>query len=101
MQTLQQKHGLTFSAVEDIATLINTLNGSNIVPASKFLLKKSFKKQDIETHYFWADCFTYIGKTDSDMCSCSYCGSMYRCNFKKLNEAYFMYMPIKTHFRPC
>lgn len=68
------KHNLSWTALVDLLTLINTIFGRTIIPPSKYLFKKMFPlKTKPEFNYFCSSCFLLFDENVQVSESCPNC----------------------------
>ncbi|KAH9384556.1 hypothetical protein HPB48_026564 [Haemaphysalis longicornis] len=81
--------GLTWTQVDGLLKLINTLCGAEVVPRSKFLFRKMWQrhKDSLSAHFFCETCFSYLGARDrKDRAHCFSCASCGDCDRKSVSS---------------
>lgn len=62
------KHKLTWTAVEDMLKMINTILGQSVLPQTKYAFNKIFGTADSMTfHFYCTDCSHYLKKYDGHL----------------------------------
>lgn len=90
------RHNLTWVALEDMLSLLNTIFGQQILPQSKYLFKKFFPKGfNPIIHHFCENCGLYIDEKESATTTknCSNCEAVVSLNTSGKN--YFITLPLK------
>lgn len=89
------KHNLSWSALEDILTMLNLIFGENVVPINKYFFKKMFALQKPCFHFFCKKCFLYLGEKCEDKKDeeCSNCKATTNISCKE--KSFFIYLALR------
>lgn len=92
------RHNLTWTALEDLTQLVNTILGNKSLPTTKYAFKKKFELPPATIHLYCVDCQKYFGKKESfdgiDEIFCDNCNKM-RSTITKYNKNHFMTISIE------
>lgn len=96
---LKLKHGLTKEATEDVAKLLNIVNGNQCASMSMHSLEKNFlsDRNNVQVHHVCSRCASYIGITSSCSMHCSYSECCHDMSAKdSINGGhFFFYLPLR------
>lgn len=96
--SFQTRHNISWTALEDLALLINTILGNESLPTSKYLFKKLFDLPPADIHLYCTECKKYFGKKENfvgiEEVFCNICNCM-RSTKTKYKKKIFMTLPIK------
>lgn len=86
------KHNLTWVALTDLLSLINNIFGSNVLPQSKYLFKKSFPtNMKPQYNYFCQSCSMSVENLDIE--NCLNCRSKLNLDSSRGNN-FFISLPV-------
>lgn len=95
------RYNLTWTALESLLTLINSIFGKKVIPDSKYLFKQLFRTQTPQYHFFCSECNFYFDfqlSTKSISYTCEICG--YVNNFStKNNKNFFVTLPVESQVK--
>ncbi len=98
------RHNITGTKLHDLLKLINTLFGKEVLPRSKYLFNKVFKKNSniVEFHFYCKTCKVYIGTQediqDKKIAQCAICSPP--IEISSLNSAsFYINIPIAPHIQ--
>ncbi|KAH9379026.1 hypothetical protein HPB48_010120 [Haemaphysalis longicornis] len=68
-------HGLTWSALGDLATLVNKIVGTEVLPRSKYMFRKpwSTKKSDLVKYWYFCETCHGVLKVEGSAGLCDVC----------------------------
>ncbi|KAL1418328.1 hypothetical protein MTO96_025974 [Rhipicephalus appendiculatus] len=95
--------GLTWSQVDGLLKLINTLCGTTVLPESKYLYRKMWEKRmgSLGVHFYCQRCDCYLGSGDikdrSRKLTCSQCKVTHPVNQLFSQGSFFLIFNLKQH----
>lgn len=98
------RHGLTWTATEDLARLMNRVIGEEKIPPSKKVLKQKFAPKNCTpvTHFLCDKCDLYLGTllelNDSELKYCPNCKAQIEFN-TKYKKNHFLTIPFQNHMQ--
>ena len=96
---LKLKHNLTKEATEDIAKLLNVVNGRTVAASSVYKLEKDFisGKNDVQVHHVCNKCGSYVGvvATYEVCCPLPICSFKMNVQDSLKGGHFFFYLPLR------
>lgn len=96
------RHNLSWTAVEDLILLVNSIIGNDSLPSSKYMFMKKFKPKksfSSSTHFWCQVCEKYLGvKEDFVDAVCPNCNCEIVTD-TKYKKNHFVTMPIKSQLK--
>ncbi|EEC04555.1 hypothetical protein IscW_ISCW003364 [Ixodes scapularis] len=101
------KHGLAWTAIEDILKFGNLMLGRNVLPETKYIFRKfsGSSPEEMTFHFCCPSCETLLAKTGGKLsernslsCTCTICGEKYLCRQLMTNGNYFVSLPLQKQF---
>lgn len=98
------RHNLNWKAIEDLVHLVNTLQGFEVMPASKYFFKKKFGEKDLKrtTHFLCHACDKYLGTEEKlkseNIKTCQNCETEI-CMDTKYKKNHFITIPVEIQIK--
>ncbi|KAH7978145.1 hypothetical protein HPB49_004611 [Dermacentor silvarum] len=90
--------GLTWTALGDLAKLINFIVGTNVLPQSKFTFRKLWARdmQDVVQHHFYCEPCKRVMATHGNSAECNSCHSVRTTQSLKNEGSFFFILNLAT-----
>ncbi|XP_064456969.1 uncharacterized protein LOC135367607 [Ornithodoros turicata] len=98
--------GLSWTQVDGLLRLINALFGTDVLPRSKYMLRKLWRKRQegaLAIHYFCSTCYAHLGTRARSTKGCTFTCSFCRVDHKQekllSSGSFFVIMDIKKRLQ--
>lgn len=95
-------HGLTWSCVEDLLKLINSLFGSDALPRTKYLLRKLWSPKEgkfVKHYYYCEDCKSALQDEGTSVLKCTICGTCRDASLLRSSGTFFSILNFQEQLR--
>ncbi|CAN7939479.1 unnamed protein product, partial [Ixodes hexagonus] len=101
------KHGLAWTAIEDILKFGNLMLGHNVLTETKYLFRKFFgsSPEEMTFHFYCPSCENLLAKTGGKLSernrlssTCTICGEKYLGRQLMTNGNFLVSLPLKKQF---
>ncbi|KAH7952760.1 hypothetical protein HPB49_000950 [Dermacentor silvarum] len=91
-------HGLTWTALGDPAALVNSITGADVLPRSKYALRKlwSTKKSDLVNYWYLCDVCQAVLTVESGDALCTVCGTKENVSIVHSRGSFFVALDTKS-----